>query len=442
MKFGRLSACAVIIAASLWATGAARAGATEVVKGLGTPVIKVKRLGTSVPVNTARVASAVSGTGATTHPVRYAALPMTSYAQQGQSVLKLPAGWRVPMGTMVLPVEYVRALGGDRMAGALAPGTVLMGEDSAAIRDAAVGDVVTLRDSRNRPRQFTVSMIVSNEIAGGEDLVMSSDDGRAMGVTKVSYAAIVGFPTYRGTVNALKRGGFAVGPAYRVRTTWGPQSPDETLGLAQIKRQLGEFSFRPTDSAAIMVQDSWRASQIDWFHRYSALPLRNNCHKKVVDAIEGAFREIVDRGLRSKIDIGNSQRYGGCYVGRYNRFAGLFGSPSRHAFGGAIDLNTAANAQGGRPRMNCEVVRIFRKWGFAWGGNFWIPDGMHFEWVGERRDRVGFASTYCPNKVPVPAVGEPTTTTTTTTTSTSTTSTTTTTVPETTTTTVPVTTTT
>ena len=30
-------------------------------------------------------------------------------------------------------------------------------------------------------------------------------------------------------------------------------------------------------------------------------------------------------------------------------------------------------------------MRIFRKHGFAWGGNFLIPDGMHFEWVGERR---------------------------------------------------------
>ena len=94
----------------------------------------------------------------------------------------------------------------------------------------------------------------------------------------------------------------------------------------------------------------------------------------------------------------------------------------------AIDMNTNTNPQWGTPRMNCDVVRIFRKWGFAWGGNFWPTDGMHFEWVGERRDQMGFPSRYCPNKVPVPATTVPSattsTTTSTTTSSSSTTSTT------------------
>jgi hypothetical protein len=68
----------------------------------------------------------------------------------------------------------------------------------------------------------------------------------------------------------------------------------------------------------------------------------------------------------------------------------------------AIDMNTATNPMGGVPTMNCNVVRIFRKWGFAWGGNFTTPDGMHFEWVGQDRSKINYPSRYCPNIVTAP----------------------------------------
>ena len=94
-------------------------------------------------------------------------------------------------------------------------------------------------------------------------------------------------------------------------------------------------------------------------------------------------------------------------MGRYNRLAKMFGSPSRHAWGMALDINTNTNQQGTTPRLNCDIVRIFRKWGFAWGGGFYPADGMHFEYVGEARDELGYKSRYCSNDAPIPTTTLP-----------------------------------
>lgn len=403
--------------------------ADDLPDGLDVPVVSVSRSVSLASVDVSRISAAARDVGAVPHALRYATFAMTAYLRGDAVLMQQPKGWRVPMGTRILPVEFVRVTGGERMGAVLEAGQVIMGENSARIRDARVGDTVSLRDSRNRVRRFTVGMIVSNEYAQGEDLIMSAADGVSMGVTKVSRVSITGFGSPADLYAALRRRKVDLGGTYRLRTTWDLPNPDGTLGIATAKLLLGEFAFRPTNSSAIHVEDAWRTANIAWFQRYQAIKLRNNCHKKVVDAIEGALRDVVKAGLASKIDVANSNRYGGCYVGRYNRLAGMFGAPSRHAFGMAIDLNTVENAQWKTPVLDCGVVRIFRRWGFAWGGNFWPADGMHFEWVGERRDQIGYPSRYCPNKVTPPSTTVPGTTTTTTTTTSSTSTTTTTVVP-------------
>ncbi|MDO9175977.1 MAG: M15 family metallopeptidase, partial [Actinomycetota bacterium] len=99
------------------------------------------------------------------------------------------------------------------------------------------------------------------------------------------------------------------------------------------------------------------------------------------------------------LNVANANQYGGCSPGtaRFSRLTASLGSVSRHSWGQPLDVSTVANCQGCVPRMDCRIVRIFRKHNFAWGGNFLTPDGMHFEWVGEPRHQLQYPSKYCAN---------------------------------------------
>ena len=77
-------------------------------------------------------------------------------------------------------------------------------------------------------------------------------------------------------------------------------------------------------------------------------------------------------------------------AGTYNcRAIADTGEPSPHGYGIAIDLNTAVSDywywrphEGAivyRNRMPEEIVAIFEKHGFIWGGKWYHFDTMHFE---------------------------------------------------------------
>jgi hypothetical protein len=385
------------------------------------PTMSVSNASNLTPQEVKKISAGVVAGGATPHVVKFPTISLTAQTRAGKDMFRLGKGWRIPMATMVASSTFVRAIGGDAMADIVARGQVLMGETSAKVRGAQVGDVLLLRDRKFWMRPFTIGAIVADEFVNSGDLFMSSSAAALLGGMPVSQIAITDIVSPSSVLSGLKKKGITIGTEFRLRTSWDRKNPDGTLGTATTKKLLGEFSYRPTVGSSILVAGSWTSSNIAWKMRYTDIKLGNNCHRIVVDAIQGALTEIKKSGLSRFVNTQNSNRYGGCFVGRYNRLAGNFGAPSRHAWGMAIDINTDTNPQGGVPQMNCAVVRIFRKWGFAWGGNFWPADGMHFEYVGERRDQLGYPSRYCPNKAPLLAITLPqfgTTTTTTSTTST------------------------
>ncbi len=385
-------------------------------KGLE-PTMSVSTASSLTPQEVKKISAGVIAGGAEPHSLKFPTISLTAQTRNGKDVLRLGEGWRIPMATMVASTSYVRTTGGDAMAEVVASGQVLIGETAAKVRGAQVGDVLILRDRKFWMHPFTIGAIVADEFVNSGDLFMSSSAAAALGEMPVSRVAITSIDSPSSVLAGLKKRGITIGTDYRLRTSWDRENPDSTLGTATTKKLLGEFSYRPTIGSSILVAGSWTSRNIAWKMRYADIKLGNNCHKLVVEAIQGALTEIKGAGLSRFIDTQNSNRYGGCFVGRYNRLAGNFGAPSRHAWGMAIDINTDTNPQGGVPQMNCAVVRIFRKWGFAWGGNFWPADGMHFEYVGERRDQLGYPSRYCPNKAPLQAITLPQFGTTTTTTS-------------------------
>ena len=383
---------------------------------------------------TKQIASAVhaaDAVDAASYVISFPFFPLTAHTRNGIDKFRLTRGWRIPFATMVTPISFIAAVGGEDMAAPLMRGEVLMGESAATVRSAHVGDVITLRDRHFSPHTFVVGAIVPDLFVDEGDIAMSRESASVFGTLSKDLVMFTGMKSPSAFVSALRSRGIQTGNTFRVQTSWGLKNPDSNIGTAIAKSIFGEFAYRPTSGNSIQVSAQWANKNIVWKKVFTDIGIANNCHKITAAAIQGALTEIKKAGLSQYIDVRNSNRYGGCFVGRYNRLAGVYGSPSRHAWGMALDINTTANPQGGVPQMNCSVVRIFRKWGFAWGGNFPWADGMHFEYVGERRDQWGYPSTYCPNTASVPTTTLPvfgtTTTTSSTTTTTSTSSTTTTT---------------
>jgi hypothetical protein len=97
------------------------------------------------------------------------------------------------------------------------------------------------------------------------------------------------------------------------------------------------------------------------------------CNKMIFPQLTAALTEITERGLADEIHPGE---YAGCY---YPRFIAGTTSLSNHSFGLALDLNTPGNQRGTVGEMDRGVVDVFKKWGFAWGGDWQFTDPMHFE---------------------------------------------------------------
>lgn len=102
-----------------------------------------------------------------------------------------------------------------------------------------------------------------------------------------------------------------------------------------------------------------------------SIPKKIYCNQELIRPLEVAFTDIINRGLVAKL-----KTWDGCFNIRKKK-GGT--SLSLHAWGIAIDINAAWNGYGKPPSMNADLMRCFRDAGFDWGGDWKVPDGMHFQ---------------------------------------------------------------
>ncbi len=166
-------------------------------------------------------------------------------------------------------------------------------------------------------------------------------------------------------------------PKAHVKKIEAPVTSEETVapslrGVAAAPGSLGPMSFEVLPGGFIRPDMAWVQANI----ARAEVPILGvvTCHRLLIPQLAAALSEIEQRGLGYKI-----YQYAGCYVPRFidrNPRKNL----SMHAFGLAFDINVASNGLGTVGDMDPEVVAIFEKWGFEWGGR-WKPrpDPMHFE---------------------------------------------------------------
>ncbi|KQY57485.1 MULTISPECIES: M15 family metallopeptidase [unclassified Nocardioides] len=131
---------------------------------------------------------------------------------------------------------------------------------------------------------------------------------------------------------------------------------------------VGVYNYRVI-GGRVTPDAAWVAANI----RTEEVPIlgRVTCHKAMLPQLRAALQEVVERDLADKV-----YQTAGCY---YPRFIAGTTSLSNHAFGMAIDINSAENGRGTVGQMDRTVVDIFKKWGFGWGGDWNYTDPMHFE---------------------------------------------------------------
>lgn len=345
------------------------------------------------------VNAAVDRVGGLAARSRSGSLGLRRMVRSGVTVHGPPAGYLIPITFVSVPKVAVAGVWGPDVSAVVDDQTVVMNQVTAELMGTQEGDQIELRAANGSTVRLTVGGIRPYDQIGWAELVFTTEVADRLGQHRDTRVVMWRFDDRAALDQALVDVGVTGRRDTRVGRSWDPPDPDSTLSTAHTKVALGEPWYRINSDGSLAMHPDWKAASLTGGRVLldPDIPIRAECNVHIVGDLSAALAEVAAAGLEYEIEWNNANAYGGCYNPRYSRSSGFL---SRHAYGMALDTNTVSNCAGCRPpAMHCDVVRIFRRHGFAWGGNFRQPDGMHFEWVGEPRDQIEFDSPYCPNIV-------------------------------------------
>jgi hypothetical protein len=294
----------------------------------------------------------------------------------GTVVDELPEGWAYPVELVALDPATYDEVADQAVVSPLAPDEALLSASSAAVRGIGEGAMLGFADGT----ELRVAAVVPDELVGAGEVVVRTDGplvpereryvlvrpGAELADRDEVEAHLAGLlPEERalGTV--------ALGEEPVLRNSAGVLAP------ARMKVHFGEFAMREAAGRAVLTGFSWIEEHIT----VEEVPIlgRVECHREMFEPLRAALQELVDRGLEHTVD---RRDYGGCWVARTQ--GGIEGPLSSHAWGTSIDFNVSDNHLGAEPSQDPRLVEVMAEHGFTWGGDWLLPDAMHFELVPDR----------------------------------------------------------
>jgi hypothetical protein len=309
--------------------------------------------------------------------VRAAVLPLLRTEDTaGRVVDSLPEGWTYPVEVLAVdPVGYGRILDVPEIA-ALGPDEALLSRTSAAVRGLDAGAVLVFEDGT----RVRVAAVVDDDYVGAGEVIVRTDASLPIDTDRYVLATLdlqdrrAGRQHLEDLATDVDEDGRHVAavttaevPVLRHSATVTPP--------ARMKLHFGEFAMLDRPGRLVQQGASWYREHIT----YITVPILGTfeCHRAMEAPLTAAFQELLDRGLGHLVDPDD---FGGCWVARTTTGQTI----SSHAWGTSVDLNVSGNHLGASPTQPEELIEVMTQHGFVWGGEWLLPDGMHFELAPDR----------------------------------------------------------